>query len=127
MPSRRASKASPSQGTSVRFNGCSNYPAWELAEALWTSDKLNLAGYDCMQPRYNILFRHIGTELPPLCRDQGVGVIAYYPLAGSFLTGRHQPGQVRHPLWPGQRWPAVPPALLAGGPVRRRPGSEAGH
>ena len=77
----------------VRYIGCSNYPAWELAKALWTSDKLNLTRYDCVQPRYNILFRHIETELLPLCRDQGVGVIAYNPLAGGFLTGRYQPGQ----------------------------------
>jgi len=93
MPSHSASKASPSQGASVRFNGCSNYPAWELAKAPWTSDKLNLARYACVQPRYNILFRHIETELLPLCRDQGGGVIAYNPLAGGFLTGRYQPGQ----------------------------------
>ncbi len=85
MPSRSASKASPSQGASVRFNSCSNYPAWELAKAPWTSDKLNLV-------RYNILFRHTETELLPLCRDQG-GVVAYNPLAGGFLTGRYQPGQ----------------------------------
>ena len=85
MPSRSASKASPSQGASVRFNGGSNYPAWELAKAPWTGDKLNMV-------RYNILFRHTETELLPLCRDQG-GVIAYNPLSGGFLTGRYQPGQ----------------------------------
>jgi aryl-alcohol dehydrogenase-like predicted oxidoreductase len=37
-----------------------------------------------------LLFRDIEAELLPLCRDQGIGVIAYNPLAGGFLTGRYQ-------------------------------------
>ncbi|MFN8472338.1 MAG: aldo/keto reductase [Anaerolineae bacterium] len=77
----------------VRYIGASNFPAWELCKGLWISDKLNLARFDCVQPRYNILFRMIEDELLPLCRDQGVGVIAYNPLAGGFLTGRYQTGQ----------------------------------
>ena len=77
----------------VRYVGCSNYAAWQLGKALWTSDRLGLARYDCVQPRYNILFRHIESELLPLCRDQGIGVIAYNPLAGGFLTGRYRAGQ----------------------------------
>jgi aryl-alcohol dehydrogenase-like predicted oxidoreductase len=77
----------------VRYIGCSNYPAWQLAEALWTSDKYNLARFECDQPRYNILFRMIEDEILPLCQSQGVGVIAYNPLAGGMLTGRYQKGQ----------------------------------
>jgi aryl-alcohol dehydrogenase (NADP+) len=60
---------------------------------LWTSDKLGLARFDCVQPRYNILFRHIEAELFPLVLDQGLGVISYNPLAGGLLTGRYQAGQ----------------------------------
>ncbi len=74
----------------VRYVGCSNYLAWQLALAIGTSERLGLARYDCLQPRYNALFRDIETELLPLCRDQGVGVIVYNPLAGGFLTGKHQ-------------------------------------
>jgi len=77
----------------VLYIGCSNYPAWELCKALWTSDKLGLARFDCVQPRYNLLFRHIEAELLPLALDQGIGVICYNPLAGGLLTGRYQPGQ----------------------------------
>jgi len=77
----------------VRYIGCSNYPAWELCKALWTSDRLGLARFDCVQPRYNILFRHIEGELFPLVLDQGLGVISYNPLAGGLLTGRYQVGQ----------------------------------
>lgn len=81
----------------VRYIGCSNYRAWELAKALWVSDRLGLARLDCVQPRYNLLFRMIEAELLPLCRDQGVGVIVYNPLAGGFLTGRYQKGQGPEP------------------------------
>jgi len=77
----------------VRYIGCSNFLAWQLAEALWTSDKLNLARFDCDQPRYNILFRMIEDEIVPLCQSQGVGIIAYNPLAGGMLTGRYDKGQ----------------------------------
>lgn len=74
----------------VRYLGCSNYPAWQLALALGVSAAHDWARYDCVQPRYNLLHRDIEAELLPLCRDQGVGVIAYNPLAGGFLTGRYQ-------------------------------------
>lgn len=73
----------------VRYIGCSNFAAWQLAEALWASDKHGYSRFDCVQPRYNLLFRAIEDELLPLCRSQGVGVIAYNPLAGGMLTGRY--------------------------------------
>ena len=81
------------RGGKVRYIGCSNYPAWVLCKALWTSDSANIVRFDCAQPRYNLLFRHIEAELLPLAADEGVGVIAYNPLAGGVLTGRYQAGQ----------------------------------
>jgi aryl-alcohol dehydrogenase (NADP+) len=74
----------------VRYVGCSNYPAWQLALALGISSQLGLARLDCVQPRYNLLHRDIEAELLPLCLDQGVGVIVYNPLAGGFLSGKYQ-------------------------------------
>jgi 1-deoxyxylulose-5-phosphate synthase len=74
----------------VRYLGCSNFKAWLLARALWISDKHEYARFDCVQPRYNMIFREIENELLPLCHHQGVGVIAYNPLAGGFLTGKYQ-------------------------------------
>jgi 1-deoxyxylulose-5-phosphate synthase len=76
----------------VRYIGCSNYPTWQLALALSCSERHGWARYDCVQPRYNVLYREIENELLPLCRDQGVGVIVYNPLAGGLLTGKHQAG-----------------------------------
>lgn len=73
----------------VRYIGCSNYQAWQLARAIGASERLGIARYDCDQPRYNILFREIENELLPLCRSEGVGIIAYNPLAGGMLTGKY--------------------------------------
>ncbi len=75
----------------VRYVGCSNYPAWRLAKALWASDKLGLARYDSLQPHYNLAHRaEFERELKPLCEEEGVGVIPYSPLAGGFLTGKYR-------------------------------------
>jgi len=75
----------------VRYAGCSNFRAWELARALWVSSERGLVRIDSVQPRYNLLHREIETELVPLCIDQGVGIVAFNPLAGGLLTGKHDP------------------------------------
>ncbi|GAC1386956.1 MAG: aldo/keto reductase [Herpetosiphon sp.] len=77
----------------VRYIGCSNYRAWQLADALWTSTHHGLARFVCDQPRYNMLFRMIEEEIVPLCEAHGVGIIAYNPLAGGMLTGRYKKAQ----------------------------------
>jgi aryl-alcohol dehydrogenase (NADP+) len=74
----------------VRYIGCSNHRASQLAKALWISDKLGIARYDCIQPRYNLLFREFEGDLLPFCQQEGVGVIVYNPLAGGFLSGKHR-------------------------------------
>jgi aryl-alcohol dehydrogenase-like predicted oxidoreductase len=74
----------------VRYIGCSNYRAWELMKALWTSDKFNLARYDCLQPHYSLFNRaEYERELQAVCLDQSVGVIPYSPLAAGFATGKY--------------------------------------
>ncbi|MBK7895379.1 MAG: aldo/keto reductase [Anaerolineaceae bacterium] len=75
----------------VRYIGCSNYPAWLLAKALWVSDVKNLARFDSLQPHYSLVHRaEFERELQPLCLDQGIGVIPYSPLAAGFLTGKYR-------------------------------------
>jgi len=80
------------QSGKVRAIGCSNFRAFEMAQALCLSERLNLARFASTQPRYNVLYREIETELLPLCREAGVGVIVFNPLAGGLLTGKHAPG-----------------------------------
>lgn len=78
----------------VRYIGCSNIPAWQLMQALWTSDDLGLARYDSLQPHYNLLHRaEFERELRDVCKTYGVGVIPYSPLAGGFLTGKYRKGE----------------------------------
>ena len=75
----------------VRYVGASNYPAWRLAKALWTSDKLGLARYNSLQPHYSLANRaDFERELKPLCEEEAIGVIPYSPLAGGFLTGKYR-------------------------------------
>jgi 1-deoxyxylulose-5-phosphate synthase len=74
----------------ARYVGCSNFHAYQVARALGRSETLNLTRFDSIQPRYNLLFRQIERELLPLCREEGIGVIPYNPLAGGFLSGKHR-------------------------------------
>ena len=75
----------------VRYVGCSNFLAYQLARALGRSEALGLVRFDSAQPRYNLLFRQIERELLPLCLEEGVGVIPYNPIAGGLLSGKHDP------------------------------------
>lgn len=78
----------------VRYIGASNYSAWRLATALWTSDKHGYARYETLQPRYNLAAREeYERELEPLCQEQGIGVITYSSLASGFLSGKYRAGQ----------------------------------
>jgi aryl-alcohol dehydrogenase (NADP+) len=74
----------------ARYVGCSNYLAYQVARAIGRSETHGLVRFDSVQPRYNLLFRQIERELLPLCREEGIGVIPYNPLAGGFLTGKHK-------------------------------------
>lgn len=77
----------------VRYIGCSNFRAWRLMEALWTSERHNLHRFVCIQPLYNIVNRDIEVELLPACAEYGIGVVSYSPLARGILTGKYKPGQ----------------------------------
>jgi aryl-alcohol dehydrogenase-like predicted oxidoreductase len=75
----------------VRYVGASNYSAWELMQALWTSDKYNLTRYDALQPHYNLIYRdEFERELRAVCMTYELAVIPYSPLAGGFLTGKYR-------------------------------------
>lgn len=77
----------------IRYAGCSNVTAWQLVQALGLSAQHDWVRWDCLQPRYNILHRSAEWELLPAASEFGVGVIAYNPLAGGFLTGKHKRGE----------------------------------
>lgn len=75
----------------VRAVGASNYSAARLQEALQTSERLGLPGYESLQPLFNLYDRAVFEDaLQPLCVQQQVGVINFYALAAGFLTGKYR-------------------------------------
>jgi aryl-alcohol dehydrogenase-like predicted oxidoreductase len=77
----------------VRYLGCSNFSAWQLAKALGVSELHGYARFDCLQPQYSLVCRALEREILPLCRAEGVGVIAWSPLGGGFLSGKYRSGE----------------------------------
>jgi len=77
----------------VRYVACSNFQAWRLMEALWISETKNLARFACYQPQYSLVVRDIEQEIIPVCEMKGLGVVAWSPLAGGFLSGKYRPGE----------------------------------
>ena len=73
----------------VRYIGCSNFMTYQLVRAIGRSETLQLARFDSVQPRYNLLFRQVEREMLPFCEEDGVGVIPYNPIAGGLLSGKH--------------------------------------
>ena len=77
----------------VRYIGCSNFMAWQMCEAVWTSRTLGIESFVSMQPKYSIMDREIEAELVPFCEAYDIGILPYYPLANGFLTGKYRRGQ----------------------------------
>src|SRR5438876_855787 len=75
------------QGT-VGYIGASSMWAWQFAKALFTSDHFGIARFVSMQNHYNLCYREEEREMIPLCKDQGIGLIPWSPLARGF-SGIH--------------------------------------
>ena len=84
----------------VLYIGCSNYAAYRLMNALWTSKTEHLSRFVTLQAEYSLVARDIEREHVPLCREMGLGVLPWSPLAGGFLSGKYQRSA---PLPPGSR------------------------
>jgi aryl-alcohol dehydrogenase (NADP+) len=78
----------------ARYIGASSMAAWQFAQALYLADRHGWTRFVSMQNHYNLVYREEEREMLPLCRDQGIGVIPWSPLARGFLAGnRRTPGQ----------------------------------
>ena len=77
----------------VRYIGSSTFPAWQLVESYWASDRRGFARFICEQPPYHLFDRRIEHEVLPACRKYGTAVIPWSPLAGGWLTGKYRRGQ----------------------------------
>jgi aryl-alcohol dehydrogenase (NADP+) len=76
----------------VRYIGCSNTMAYQLARAVGRSELHGISRFESVQPRYNMLFRENERELLPFCDEEDIAVVPYNPLAGGMLTGKHGSG-----------------------------------
>ena len=70
--------------------GASSMFAWQLAKMLHASDRLGLARFVTMQNHYNLVYREEEREVNPLCRDEGLGLLPWSPLARGFLAGNRK-------------------------------------
>lgn len=74
----------------VRYPACSNYPAWQVVAMHAACRERSLTPPAVSQSPYNLLDVSLEAELVPACRHVGMGVVAYEPLAGGFLTGKYR-------------------------------------
>lgn len=89
----------------VRYIGCSNYTAWQICEAIWTSRMLHLEQFVSVQPEWSMLNREIEQELVPFSKAYNIGILPYFPLASGFLTGKYRRGDA---IPEGTRFHKVP-------------------
>jgi aryl-alcohol dehydrogenase-like predicted oxidoreductase len=100
----------------VRSFGASKVPASEIVEAQWVADRRGHQRFRTEQPPYSLLTRAIEYDVLPTCQRHGMGVLAYSPLAGGWLSGKYRRGRevsgpgsaARLQRFPG-RWDASSP------------------
>jgi aryl-alcohol dehydrogenase-like predicted oxidoreductase len=77
----------------VRYIGCSNFSAWQVADAEWTARSNGSERFISAQNHYNLLYRGVETELAPVCEHFGLGILPYFPLASGLLSGKYRKGE----------------------------------
>ena len=77
----------------VLYLGVSNYAAYRLTDAVWTSRLHGLERYVSAQMQYSLVERSIEREHVPVCREHGLGILPWSPLARGFLTGKYRKDQ----------------------------------
>jgi aryl-alcohol dehydrogenase-like predicted oxidoreductase len=77
----------------VRYVGCSNYTAWQVADAAWTAQTKGFEPFVSAQNRYSLLDRSLEREVVPACERFGLGVLPYFPLEYGLLTGKYRRGE----------------------------------
>lgn len=70
----------------ARYLGASSMYAWQFAKAQHVAEKHGWTKFVSMQNHWNLLYREEEREMVPLCRDQGVGLIPWSPLARGRLA-----------------------------------------
>ena len=95
----------------IRYMGASNYTASQLEKALMLSEIHQWQSFSALQAEYSLIVRSIEWELLPLCKEEGVGFLAWSPVAGGWLTGkygRNQPPPSNSRVGRKDRWDDQP-------------------
>jgi aryl-alcohol dehydrogenase-like predicted oxidoreductase len=71
----------------IRYAGVSNFVGWQLQKAALLAG--DAAPIVTLQPQYNLLVREIELEIVDVCRNEGIGILPWSPLAGGWLTGKY--------------------------------------
>jgi aryl-alcohol dehydrogenase-like predicted oxidoreductase len=87
----------------IRYLGSSTFPPSAVVEAQWMAERRNRERFVCEQPPYSIFVRGIEADLLPTCLQHRMGVIAWSPLNGGWLTGKYRKGQEPPPGSRGAR------------------------
>jgi len=74
----------------ARYIGASSMFAWQFMKMLATSHAHGWTRFVAMQNHYNLVYREEEREMLPLCREEGIGVIPWSPLARGFLAGNRR-------------------------------------
>ena len=74
----------------VRYIGASSMWVWQFVKAQYLADRHGWTKFVSMQNHYNLVYREEEREMLPFCRDEGVGVIPWSPLARGFLAGNRR-------------------------------------
>jgi aryl-alcohol dehydrogenase-like predicted oxidoreductase len=77
----------------VRYIGVSTFKAWQMMKALGISDKQGWVRFIAAQYQYSLVVRDIESEFIDLCQVEGLGLVAWGPLGGGFLSGKYQMNQ----------------------------------
>lgn len=75
----------------VRYVATSNYASWQVCQMHWIAEKKKYQAPAIAQVMYNLIARSLEQEFVPMAKELGVSIIAYNPLAGGLLTGKHDP------------------------------------
>ncbi len=80
----------------VLYPACSNFAAWQVAQALGVAALERFAPIVAVQPMYNLVKRTAEIELLPMAQALGVAVVPYSPTGGGLLTGKYTGGKPEH-------------------------------
>ncbi|EGG47231.1 putative aldoketoreductase [Streptomyces griseoaurantiacus M045] len=72
----------------IRYAGSSTFTPSAIVQAQWTAERRQRERFVCEQPPYSLLARGIEADVLPACEAHRMGVLAWSPLAGGWLSGR---------------------------------------